>query len=145
MSCELLKHPDIKKYSTVWMDSLRGGATQLVNTNKLVRFYDGCVGLKTGTTGGAGVCISASATRNGLSLIAVILGAPSSADRFDAATTLLDYGFGAYEPRRCQSSRHSRSRSRSGAARRAASRWITRPCRRRCWWRRGAGHPCIPS
>ena len=93
----LLNHPEIENYCTVWMDTLRGGATQLVNTNKLLHRYNGITGLKTGTTGGAGICISASATRNGLSLIAVILGAPSSADRFDAATTLLDYGFGAYE------------------------------------------------
>lgn len=89
--------PEILHYTGIWTDSLRGGATQLVNTNKLLRRYEGITGLKTGTTGGAGVCISASATRNGLSLIAVVLGAPSSADRFAAATTLLDYGFGAYE------------------------------------------------
>ena len=89
--------PEVLHYTGIWTDTLRGGATQLVNTNKLLRRYEGITGLKTGTTGGAGVCISASATRNGLSLIAVILGAPSSADRFDAATTLLDYGFGAYE------------------------------------------------
>lgn len=137
--------PEVLHYTGIWTDTLRGGETQLINTNKLLRRYEGITGLKTGTTGGAGVCISASATRNGLSLIAVILGAPSSADRFDAATTLLDYGFGAYEPRRCQNSRHSRSRSRSGAARQAASRWITRPCRRRCWWRRGADRPSIPN
>ena len=86
--------PEVLHYTGIWTDTLRGGATQLVNTNKLLRRYEGITGLKTGTTG---VCISASATRNGLSLIAVILGAPSSADRFDAATTLLDYGFGAYE------------------------------------------------
>ena len=89
--------PEVLHYTGIWTDTLRGGATQLINTNKLLRRYEGITGLKTGTTGGAGVCISASATRNGLSLIAVILGAPSSADRFDAATTLLDYGFGAYE------------------------------------------------
>lgn len=89
--------PEVLHYTGIWTDTLRGGATQLVNTNKLLRRYEGITGLKTGTTGGAGICISASATRNGLSLIAVILGAPSSADRFDAATTLLDYGFGAYE------------------------------------------------
>ena len=87
--------PEVLHYTGIWTDTLRGGATQLVNTNKLLRRYEGITGLKTGTTGGAGICISASATRNGLSLIAVILGAPSSADRFDAATTLLDYGFGA--------------------------------------------------
>lgn len=97
MSCELLKHPDIKKYSTVWMDSLRGGATQLVNTNKLVRFYDGCVGLKTGTTDGAGSCLSAAAERGGLSLVAVVMGCPTSNDRFNGAKALLDYGFANYE------------------------------------------------
>ena len=89
--------PEVLHYTGIWTDTLRGGQTQLVNTNKLLRRYEGITGLKTGTTGGAGICISASATRNGLSLIAVILGAPSSADRFDAATILLDYGFGAYE------------------------------------------------
>ena len=89
--------PEVLHYTGIWTDTLRGGQTQLVNTNKLLRRYEGITGLKTGTTGGAGICISASATRNGLSLIAVILGAPSSADRFAAATTLLDYGFGAYE------------------------------------------------
>ena len=89
--------PEVLHYTGIWTDTLRSGQTQLVNTNKLLRRYEGITGLKTGTTGGAGICISASATRNGLSLIAVILGAPSSADRFDAATTLLDYGFGAYE------------------------------------------------
>ena len=97
MSCELLKHPDITKYSTVWMDSLRGGATQLVNTNKLVRFYEGATGLKTGTTDGAGSCLSASATRGGLSLVAVVMGCETSNDRFASARTLLDYGFANYE------------------------------------------------
>ena len=89
--------PEVLHYTGIWTDSLRGGQTQLVNTNKLLKRYNGITGLKTGTTGGAGVCISATATRDGLSLIAVVLGAPSSADRFDAATTLLDYGFGHYE------------------------------------------------
>ena len=89
--------PEVLHYTGIWTDTLRGGQTQLVNTNKLLRRYSGITGLKTGTTGGAGVCISASATRDGLSLIAVILGAPSSKDRFDAATTLLDYGFAAYQ------------------------------------------------
>jgi len=88
--------PEVKEYTGVWMDSLRGGQTQLINTNKLLKRYSGITGLKTGTTGGAGVCITASATREGLSLIAVVLGAPSSADRFDAATALLDYGFANY-------------------------------------------------
>ena len=88
--------PEVLHYTGIWTDTLRGGATQLVNTNKLLRRYNGITGLKTGTTSGAGVCISASATRDGLNLIAVVLGAPSSSDRFDAATTLLDYGFAAY-------------------------------------------------
>lgn len=88
--------PEVLHYTGIWTDTLRGGATQLVNTNKLLRRYNGITGLKTGTTSGAGVCISASATRDGLDLIAVVLGAPSSSDRFDAATTLLDYGFAAY-------------------------------------------------
>lgn len=94
MSREILnKHPQILNYTGIWTDSLRDGQTQLVNTNKLLRRYQGSTGLKTGTTGGAGVCLSASATRDGLSLIAVVLGASSSTERFDAATTLLDYGF----------------------------------------------------
>ncbi|MEF9853364.1 MAG: D-alanyl-D-alanine carboxypeptidase family protein, partial [Hydrogenoanaerobacterium sp.] len=97
MSCELLKHPKIKEYSTVWMDSLRDGATQLVNTNKLVRFYEGATGLKTGTTDGAGSCLAASAQRGGLSLVAVVMGAPTSDERFAAARKLLDYGFASYE------------------------------------------------
>lgn len=88
--------PEVLHYTGIWTDTLRGGATQLVNTNKLLRRYNGITGLKTGTTSGAGVCISASATRDGLNLIAVVLGAPSSSDRFDAATTLLDYGFAVY-------------------------------------------------
>ena len=98
MSCQILNTcPEVLNYTGIWTDTLRGGATQLVNTNKLLRRYNGITGLKTGTTGGAGVCISASATRDGLRLIAVILGAPSSKDRFEAATTLLDYGFGAWQ------------------------------------------------
>ena len=88
--------PELVHYTGIWTDTLRGGQTQLVNTNKLLRRYNGITGLKTGTTGGAGVCITASATRDGLNLIAVVLGAPSSKERFEAATTLLDYGFAAY-------------------------------------------------
>ncbi len=79
------------------MDTLRGGATQLVNTNKLLKSYRGITGLKTGTTGKAGVCISASAERDGLRLIAVVLGSASGKERFQAASTLLDYGFAHYE------------------------------------------------
>ena len=97
MSREILNTcPEVLHYTGIWTDTLRGGATQLVNTNKLLKRYNGITGLKTGTTGGAGICISASATRDGLTLIAVILGSPSSADRFNAATTLLDYGFAHY-------------------------------------------------
>ena len=96
MSRELLKHNDITKYTTVWMDSLRDGKTELVNTNKLVRFYDGATGLKTGTTSGAGCCLSASATRDGLSLIAVVLGCDTSNNRFQDAKKLLNYGFSNY-------------------------------------------------
>ena len=93
----LLKHPQITDYTTIWMDTLRGGQTQLLNTNKLLKRYQGITGLKTGTTSGAGVCISASASRDGLDLLAVVLGAASSAERFDADTALLDYGFANFE------------------------------------------------
>ena len=93
MSRELIKHDLIKKYSTVWMDSLRDGKSELVNTNKLVRFYEGCTGLKTGTTSGAGACLSATAERDGMELVAVCMGAANSADRFTGARKLLDYGF----------------------------------------------------
>ena len=97
MSREILNTcPEVLHYTGIWTDTLRGGQTQLVNTNKLLRRYNGITGLKTGTTGGAGVCITASATRDGLTLIAVVLGSPSSADRFHSATTLLDYGFAHY-------------------------------------------------
>lgn len=97
MSQELLKHDIIYNYTTVWMDTLRGGKTQLVNTNKLIRFYDGATGLKTGTTNNAGCCLSASATRNGLKLIAVIMGSDNSDKRFKSARKLLDMGFANYE------------------------------------------------
>lgn len=92
----LLHHPEVREYCTVWMDTLRGGRTQLVNTNKLLKSYPGITGLKTGTTGKAGVCITASAERDGLRLIAVVLGASSGKERFEAAKTLLDYGFAHY-------------------------------------------------
>lgn len=97
MSRELLKHPEVTRYTTIWMDSLRDGKTSLVNTNKLVRFYEGCTGLKTGTTDGAGSCLSASATRQGLSLIAVSMGSDTSDQRFSACKTLLNYGFASFE------------------------------------------------
>lgn len=93
MSRELMKYDKIYDYTTVWIDYLRGGATQLVNTNKLIRSYNGITGLKTGTTSKAGSCISATAERDGLSLISVILGAANTDDRFKDAATLLDYGF----------------------------------------------------
>ena len=98
MSRAILREcPEVLHYSGIWTDTLRGGETMLVNTNKLLRRYEGITGLKTGTTGGAGVCISASASRDGLDLIAVVLGSDSSAERFDSATRLLDYGFANYE------------------------------------------------
>ncbi len=96
MSAELIKHELIRNYTTVWEDSLRGGESQLVNTNKLIRYYDGAFGLKTGTTGKAGSCLSATAERDGMTLVSVVLGAPTSKDRFAGAKKLLDYGFANY-------------------------------------------------
>ncbi len=97
MSRELLvNHPDIKKYTTIWMDTVRDGTFGLANTNKMVRFYQGCTGLKTGFTSAAGYCLSASAQRDGMELIAVVMGAETSADRFAACKQLLDYGFANY-------------------------------------------------
>ena len=97
MSRQLLKyHPQIKKYTTLWMDTLRNGTFGLSNTNKLIRFYPGATGLKTGFTSGAGFCLSASAQREGLELIAVVMGSPTSQDRFAACRQLLDRGFGTY-------------------------------------------------
>ncbi len=93
MSSELIKHELIKRYSTVWMDSLREGQSELVNTNKLVRFYEGCTGLKTGTTANAGSCLSATAEKNGMQLVAVIMKADNSTERFEGAKKLLNYGF----------------------------------------------------
>lgn len=97
MSRELIKHDIINNYTTIWMDTLRGGITQLVNTNKLIRTYPGATGLKTGTTSKAGCCVSATAQRDGLHLIAVVLGADNSKDRFAGAENLLDWGFANYE------------------------------------------------
>ncbi len=97
MSSELIKYKKIFDYTSIWIDELRGGKTQIVNTNKLLRTYDGITGLKTGTTGDAGSCISATAERNGLSLIAVVLGAGSGTERFRDAAALLDYGFANFE------------------------------------------------
>ena len=97
MSRELIKHKKIFEYSNIWMDNLRGGKTQLVNTNKLLKSYRGITGLKTGTTSKAGSCISATAERDGLSLIAVVLGSTTGKDRFSDASKILDYGFANYE------------------------------------------------
>lgn len=97
MSRELmLKHASITKYTTIWMDTLRDGKSELVNTNKLVRNYSGCTGLKTGSTSLALFNLSATATKNDLSLIAVIMKSPTSAIRFAEAKKLLDYGFNTY-------------------------------------------------
>lgn len=102
MSRELIKHPDIYNYTSIWMDNLRDGKTQIVNTNKLLKSYTGITGLKTGTTGQAGSCISATAKRDGLSLIAVVLGSETGTERFKDAAKVLDYGFAnfaRYEPK----------------------------------------------
>lgn len=93
MSAELIKYPLIKKYSTVWMDTLRNGESELVNTNKLVRFYKGTTGLKTGTTSQAKYCLSATAECDGMELVAVVMAGESSDQRFSGAKKLLDYGF----------------------------------------------------
>ncbi len=93
MSRELIKHEKIFDYTSVWLDNLRGGKTQIVNTNKLLKTYKGITGLKTGTTDDAGCCISATATRDSLSLIGVVLGAATGKQRFADAAALLDYGF----------------------------------------------------
>ncbi|WP_099192128.1 D-alanyl-D-alanine carboxypeptidase family protein [Tepidibacter mesophilus] len=101
MSKELIKYKDIHKYLKIWMDEIVVGKKQkkigLVNTNKLVRFYKGANGIKTGFTNEAKFCLSASATRDDLTLIAVVLGAPSSKERFNEASSLLNYGFANYE------------------------------------------------
>ena len=97
MSRELiLHHPDIRRFTTIWMDSLRDGQSMLVNTNKLVRFYPGATGLKTGSTSTAKYCISATAEKDGMELIAVILGGSTSDKRFADAKALLNYGFASY-------------------------------------------------
>ena len=97
MSRELLvNHPDIKNFTTIWMDTIRDGAFGLSNTNKMVRYYPGCTGLKTGFTSGAGFCLSASAQREGMELVAVVMGAETSQDRFAACKGMLDQGFANY-------------------------------------------------
>ena len=97
MSRELILHyPDIRQYTTIWMDTLRDGQSQLVNTNKLIRFYEGATGLKTGSTDSALYCLSATAERDGMELISVIMKGASSAQRFEDAKALLSYGFSTY-------------------------------------------------
>ena len=96
MSRELMKHGEIERFTTIWMDSLRGGESQLVNTNKLLRHYTGATGLKTGTTNAAGHCLAATARREGTSFVAVVLGCATTDDRWEGARTLLDYGFAHY-------------------------------------------------
>ena len=97
MSRELMKnHPGIKEFTTIWMDTIRGGTFGLSNTNKLIRFYPGATGLKTGFTSGAGYCLSATAQRDGMELIAVVMGAETSAKRNESCKQLLDYGFANY-------------------------------------------------
>ena len=103
MSRELMKHEDIFDYTTIWMDSLRNGEFTLSNTNKLIRFYEGATGLKTGSTDEAKFCISATAKRNGMHLIAVIMAAPTSKERQKDASTLLNYGFSNYALHTCAS------------------------------------------
>ncbi|MDY3618802.1 D-alanyl-D-alanine carboxypeptidase family protein [Agathobaculum sp.] len=101
ISCELLKHPKILDYTGIWMDSIRGGKFALANTNKMLKSYQGLTGLKTGYISEAGFCISASAERDGLSIVAVVMAAPTKEDRMAAATALLNYGFAnfaAYTP-----------------------------------------------
>ena len=92
----ILHHPDIQTYTTIWMDSIRGGSFGLSNTNRLIRFYNGATGLKTGFTDAALYCLSATAERDGMELIAAVMKSPTSDDRFQAAKTLLDYGFANY-------------------------------------------------
>ena len=96
MSRALLQHDEIREYTTIWMDTVRDGQFGLSNTNKLVRFYKGTTGLKTGFTAAAGYCLSASAERDGMELIAVVMHCQSSTDRFESAKALLDYGFANY-------------------------------------------------
>lgn len=97
ISSQVMKHKLILNYTTIWLDSLRGGKTELNNTNKLVNTYNGITGLKTGTTSNAGFCVAATATRDNMNLVAVVLNAKTSEDRFDTAKYLLDYGFANYK------------------------------------------------
>lgn len=96
MARELIKHDMVKEYTTIWMDSVRGGEFGLTNTNRLVSRYDGCTGLKTGFTSRAGHCLAATAERGGAEYIAVVMNCQSSDDRFNSASQLLDYAFANY-------------------------------------------------
>lgn len=96
MSRALIHHPEVRKYTTIWMDTIRNGSFQLANTNKLIRFYDGATGLKTGSTDSALYCLSATAERDGMELIAVVLKSPSSEKRFESAKAMLTFGFANY-------------------------------------------------
>ena len=96
MSRALLFHKDIRKYTTIWLDSLRDGTFELANTNRLVRYYDGCTGVKTGTTSKAWRCVAATAERDGMKLIAVVMNAGNTDERYDSARKMLDYGFANY-------------------------------------------------
>ncbi len=96
MSRELIRHPKILEYSSIWMDTIRDGAFTLTNNNRLIRFYSGANGLKTGSTSKAGFCISATALRDNMQLIAVVMGAPNRDTRNEIAKKLLDYGFASY-------------------------------------------------
>lgn len=100
LCCEVATHPDYYKYASVWIDTLThpgGRVTDLTNTNRLVRFYDGCDGFKTGSTDAAKYCVAATAEKNGMRLVAIVLGAPASQKRFDEARAMLDYGFATYQ------------------------------------------------
>lgn len=97
ISRQLMTYPEVEKFTTIWMDTLRGGKSQLVNTNKLVRHYTGATGLKTGTTQAAGHCLAATARRENTAFVAVVLGCATTAERFEGARALLDHGFSAYE------------------------------------------------
>lgn len=96
MTRELMKHPKIFEYTTIWMDTLRNGTFDLANTNKLIKFYEGATGMKTGSTSKAGYCISATAQRNGMNLIAVVMNSESTKKRFNDASKLLNYGFNSF-------------------------------------------------
>ena len=142
MSRELIRnHPDIRQYTTIWMDSLRDGASSLVNTNRLIRFYQGATGLKTGSTDSALYCLSGTAERDGMELIAVIMKAPTSTQRFEDATNLLNYGFSTYTLENVVPDVRP---SPAGAA----AAWGPRPQCSRCWgrtrtscWKRPGGQP----